>query len=823
MKSQTLRKIEVYYHEEEEVQKSGSAALGLRPGFGAYAGIFLIASSVLLFELALTRIFAVILWAHLAFMVISTALFGFGLSGVFLALRPKTLTAARTPNFAKLALLVSVTMIAAYLVVTNIPLRMWDFSENPSNYLYLATWYCALIVPFFFAGLLIAELLSAYPLRAGRLYGVDLLGAAAGSFALIPMLPLLGGEGTVVFAAILAAASGLCLSRGDQKMTRSLLLVSAIVLTILVPQAADLLPIKYHQNKRRYNEAVDNNSIMATRWSPLSKVDVAKHRPGVWDIWIDGGTNESAMINWSGDVSKLEPMMWSSIGVIHNLRQGQNSDVMIIGPSGGKEVLFALSHGARHVDAVELDPSIAALTNQSPFKEFMGGLYQLDQVNFVNDEGRAFLRRQMGKKYDIIQFVNNYTPVAIAAGALNLSETFLVTKEAIHDYLDRLEPGGVLALHRGATLRVALTAIEALRERGVEDAEKWIMITAGEVPFFEGFFLKNGAWTKEEEEKIHEYMKIRRRVGGKTFLWTPFDPGRDNLYSKVLRASPAEQEGYYTSLGLNLFPATDDQPFVEHYLQFGKVELDESIPIEFRHRNDQKWRGLIPRGDFPYFAILVESAVLGLLFVGVPLFIGARKSFAVSGFASFLAYFSSLGFAFIVIEICLMKRYVLFLGNPAYSITTILVALLLGAGLGSISTEKLGAKNARRTLSIAIPAIALAVLAETFISPLVFKTFLGLPFAGRIAVATLMLLPLGFLMGMPFALGLKLISEIDCSDEERTQLTAWAWGMNGYFTVIGSASTVFIALFFGFKAALFSGIAVYLLGLLAIRNATRQA
>jgi hypothetical protein len=170
-----------------------------------------------------------------------------------------------------------------------------------------------------------------------------------------------------------------------------------------------------------------------------------------------------------------------------------------------------------------------------------------------------------------------------------------------------------------------------------------------------------------------------------------------------------------------------------------------------------------------------------------------------------------------------MKRYVLFLGNPAYSITTILVALLLGAGFGSISTEKLGAKNARKALTIAIPAIAVAVLAETFISPIVFETFLGLPFSGRIAVATLMLLPLGFLMGMPFALGLKLISELDCSDEERTQLTAWAWGMNGYFTVIGSAATVFIALFFGFKAALFSGIAVYLLGLLAIRNATRTA
>ena len=798
-----------------------SASDKILPQLGDYCGILLISSAVLLFELALTRIFAVILWAHLAFMVVSTALFGFGLSGVFLALRPQTLIGHKRSNFPLLSLFVSISIVAAYAIITALPFKMWSFQEDPLNYVYLAVWYIALVLPFFFAGLLIAELLSKFPMRASRLYGVDLLGAAFGSLLLIPVIPVLGGEGTVILAAILAAVSGVCFCWGDNSGLGKAKLLVPLMLTILVlgiilPKADTVIPLKYHQNKRRYNKAIAKNKILETRWSPLSKVDIAKHKPGIYDIWIDGGTNESAIIAWTGNMETLKPLEWSSIGLVHKLKQGTDQEVMIIGPSGGKEVLFALSHGANHVDAVELDPSIVALVNTSPYKEFMGELYQNKKVTLVNDEGRAYLRRQVPERYDIIQFVNNYTPVAIAAGALNLSETFLITKEAFHDFLNHLRPGGILALHRGATLRVALTAIEALRERGVENPEKHILITAGEVPFFEGFLLKKGEWTKEEEEAVHSYMKVRRRVGGKTFLWTPFDPGRKNLYSRLLSASPEEQRASYTNLGINLFPATDDQPFVEHYLQLGKRKLSKDIPIEYVHRNKQKWRGLIPRGDFPYVAILVESAVLGLLFVGLPLFFKARSSLGSQGFLGYLFYFAALGFGFIVVEICLMKRYVLFLGNPAYSITTILVAVLLGAGIGSTFSERFANRSPRKAISTVIPLIAALIACETWLSPIVFDACLGLSFAGRVAVATLMLLPLGFVMGMPFPLGLRLISNNHSNPLERTQLTAWAWGMNGYFTVIGSASTVFLALFFGFKAALMMGVATYLFGLFAV-------
>lgn len=131
------------------------------PVFGLHAWVFLASAAVvLLLELALSRIFVLVLWTHLAFMLVSTALFGLGLSGVFLALRPNILLSKKGANFFLLAFLVAISILASSAIVTNVPFRMWSFSGDPINFVFLAVWYLALVVPFFFAGLLIAELLK---------------------------------------------------------------------------------------------------------------------------------------------------------------------------------------------------------------------------------------------------------------------------------------------------------------------------------------------------------------------------------------------------------------------------------------------------------------------------------------------------------------------------------------------------------------------------------------------------------------------------------------------------------------------------------------
>jgi uncharacterized membrane protein YdfJ with MMPL/SSD domain len=170
-----------------------------------------------------------------------------------------------------------------------------------------------------------------------------------------------------------------------------------------------------------------------------------------------------------------------------------------------------------------------------------------------------------------------------------------------------------------------------------------------------------------------------------------------------------------------------------------------------------------------------------------------------------------------------MKRYVLFLGNPAYSITTVLVVLLCGAGIGSILSGRIMPKRAGSAAAVVIPMVAACALLEAFVSPLIFEHFLSQQFTVRVVIASMLLFPLGVVMGMPFPIGLRLIHQSGTDELERRQATAWAWGMNGYFTVIGSAATVFIAVFAGFTTALLTAIAAYLAGLLAIKGLIRKS
>lgn len=770
------------------------------PRLSTYLTLCVVSSGVVLLEIVLTRVFAFLLWAHLAFMVVGTALFGFALSGLYLALRKKQ----ETISISRSCLSASASILLIYGVIRFIPFQPWDYT-NTANFLYLGIWYASLVLPFFFTGLVVASILGAYPAKAAKLYGFDLLSAAVGALAAVPLMPIFGGEGALIFCASLLALAG-AMSAESKARTRMALgvIAATLVLTAVVPT---YLPLVLHHKKRFFNKAREEGKILATRWSSVSRVDIAnssnpKKKGNLRAIWIDGGTNHSGMINITTPIDQMEPMTKSSVGLAYSLKRGTNPRDIIIGSSGGHEVLYALTQGAGHVDAVELDPSIVKFVNQPQFAEFMGNVYQNPRVTLHNDEGRAFLRRQPLESYDVIQFVNNYTPVAIGSGALNLTESYLLTKEAMKDFYDHLKPNGVLALHRGATLRVASTALAMLEEQGVKNPERSIMILNGEWDMFEAFLLKKGEWTQEDLTKVNEYMKGHPHPSPNLFIWNPLDvAGSDPLYTKFITATPAERSQYYTSLGVNLFPTTDDRPFMEHYLQFGRRALSKDLPAEFRVFNSQKLFGLIPRGDVPYVAILVESIAFAVCLVLAPLLL-SRRSTKITDVGAFSAYYGALGFGFMVVELCLMKRYVIYLGHPAYSITAVLVLLLLGAGAGSLALPKLASLTGRSRLWAVVGGVAAAIAIESAVVPLLMEKTLSLVLWQRFVVAAGCLVPLGFALGIPFSAGMEVLNSSPRYEGIRRTLLAWAWGMNGLFTVIGSALTVFLALFYGFAATL---------------------
>ena len=164
--------------------------MSFRRNFPLLFGVFLIAASTLMLEIALTRVFSVSLWYQFGFMIISTALLGFGASGTFLAVRKGALTGNLRWKLTRNALLFSISILVAFSIMIRIPLDplkpLLPETTNPNAatvelIVYMMLYYAIIIIPFFFAGLALGTALSAWARQIGVVYFADLVGAGVGA------------------------------------------------------------------------------------------------------------------------------------------------------------------------------------------------------------------------------------------------------------------------------------------------------------------------------------------------------------------------------------------------------------------------------------------------------------------------------------------------------------------------------------------------------------------------------------------------------------------------------------------------------------------
>lgn len=485
----------------------------------------------------------------------------------------------------------------------------------------------------------------------------------------------------------------------------------------------------------------------------------------------------------------------------------------IIGSSGGTEVAYALSHGAVDIDAVEMDPVICKLVS-GPFAWVNDNMFDLPGVNLINDEGRSYIVN-CDKTFDLIQMRNNFTPIAFASGSINLSETYLLTVEAILDYMNHLSDDGILAINRWGTARLCSLMRAAGEKTGIKDVSKHVIIIHGEGWMVNGVYFRKKPYTADEIRAAEKWCQQDKRF---SVLYSPEMKKTDNLYAAILKSEdPAE---FFRYAGFDLRPPTDNWPFFDHFFQVGPAPNvnDPFVPEDLRmiglllqwqppgiiKRLMGKWT--IPKSDVPLFAITLEIVLISFIFVVLPMWLlGARGGSPVRK-GPLVSYFSILGMAFIMIELCYIKQYILFLGNPAFSISLVIAVLLVFSSIGSFLSERFG-DDPVRALRMVFPAIFVVNAALIYIAPMVFNAFLGSHIMVRVLMTVLLMAPIGTLMGMPFPLGLRLVHRGSSS------MVGWAWGVNGFMTVVGSILTVFISLYLGFHAVLWTAGTLYLLGI----------
>ncbi|HZS59661.1 MAG TPA: hypothetical protein VFA43_10350 [Gemmatimonadaceae bacterium] len=768
-------------------------------------GIFLLALATLLLELALTRVLSVALWYHFGFLVISTALLGFGASGVALAVWTNLRERAPLDRaVAILSLAFGIVTLVSFWLMQRIPFDPFSLYADRRQFLFMPLYYLTIAAPFFCSGLGIALLLSRTNANVNRLYAFDLLGAGAGCVAIAFVMPAVGGSGAVVVAAAVAFLAAIVFGSREAPRVAVVGALCAVASLIAAPNADRVLPITITANKRQ-----SKRPPIYTAWNTISRIDVYES-PTSRELVFDAGTAGTGIDDLRGGVRRYltRPADTSDFDAGLALVGKTHPRVLIIGSGAGAEVLDALRAGASSITAVEVNPTVTDIVTRR-MRDYWGDLFEQPEVRIVTDEGRSFVRRSH-EQYDAIIAVHTISNAAIASGSLSLAENYVLTREAFEDYLDHLSPNGVIFFTRPEAQlpRLFATAREVFARRGLGDPSGHLYAfrepdDPGRPAFVAGFVLKQSALTRSDVAEIGQHTGRHAEI-----LYSPFAPHTGTIYDSLL-AAPDIRAVYARSTAL-LQPATDDRPFFNQHARWSSLGLGTIRDVFSQRRMGRLALEDRPVAEVTLIVLLVQSAIIAAGLILLPLARFGRAGLVVPNRWRYLAYFASLGLGFILAEIALLQRFVLFLGQPIYSYAVILGSLLIFTGVGSALSARITA-SPRRALAWLLPALIVVLLLSAVVTPMVFRVALGFSFLVRAGVAVILVAPLGVALGTPFPTGLRVTAE------DASAIVAWAWGVNGFFTVIGSVAAMILGMAFGFTTVIALAGACYVVALFALR------
>jgi hypothetical protein len=772
--------------------------------------VALVSFSSLLLELALTRLFSVVLFYHFAFFAISVALLGLGSGGVFAHIYREWLARfdVRTLG-SRLCLLNSFLLLMVLEVVLHTPVSLEVTGRNFGK---LTIIYLAAAVPFFLTGLLFSILFARSTSAITQLYGADLAGGAGACLAIVPLLNLIGAPNALLLAsAALAIAAALWASTPRQRKI-AYWAAAAFALLIAANYSGKLIDIVYAKGLYR-----DPKWVEYARWNAISRIEVNTQLGGKYVV-IDADATTAIMnvdpARWDSDGSSTpthtglparpgfnwkKSLMAAAPSVVNVLRP--RGDFAIIGPGGGVDVMRAVANGSPSVTGIEINPIIVNNIMRGHYAAYSYHLYDLPQVHIHVQDGRSYIRSSPDK-YDVVQMTLVDTWASTAAGAFALSENNLYTVEAFREYFDHLKPDGMIAITRWEfkrpreALRVVSQAIEALHQIGVADPGRHFIIVADGGLDEDGrpvlVLAKKTSFTADEYAALENHLHENPNLVWLNPLFAspqPLPPAAAAFNQLIASNDP---RSFARDYPYNVAPVSDSAPFFFFTLKTKYVI--ENILAGTGHGMD--WR--INLGVVVLGMLLIISALAVLAFLILPLALHRRKKYRHKAGLLALLYFIAIGFGYILVEISLIQRFVLFLGHPTYALTVVVFLLLLSSGAGSVAARRWITGTTRILLLLAV--IAGLIVLNVVVLPWLLPAAVGLPFAIKLLLSAVVLAPLGFLMGMPFPTGLRLVQTVE-----------WAWALNAAASVLGSVMAMVIAIHFGLTVTLLCAAVAYAL------------
>jgi hypothetical protein len=783
--------------------------------------VFAVSFTTLAFEVILVRLFSFSQWHHLSFMVISIALFGFAASGSILSLVDPSRWIGPAGRFdpARVALpslLCSASIFIAFLGMIRLPLDYFRMVLEPIQLLYLLGLYLLLILPFFFAGWVIALAYMAYPQQPGLVYFASMMGSALGAIAVAALLAAIGEVAMVALIALAPAAvlpfgiaelkkrtvSGRTLGRSAPAVALGWVLVGTAGIWLLTPAAQSRLNIKSSEYKMlsqvlQFPDTQVVESISGIRgriervrsphlrFAPGLSLKYTDPLPAAEAVFVD---RDQPLFLYEPSFSEGFDFARFTHSFVGYQIVGTPDRILLIMGTGGLALACARASGAQQVRIVQPDPNLANMIRQHD-----------GRLEVVTETPRAVLARS-GETFDLIHIENWGSSLP---GADALHQDHLLTVDGLQECLRRLTPQGALVVSRklllppSISLRLWATMREALVRFGQVEPERCMAMLRN----WDTFTLVAMPRPLDDPQRVLEFA--RRLNFDIVYLSgaAEFDPNRFNVFDepyhyreireleKAVRAGTAE--GFLSEYLLDVEPRTDLQPFPGRFLKWNRIgDLYRSL--------GGRLQAIFLAGEVVVAVVFVQAvAVAGVLLL-VPAALISKKSRMTP--PSSIVFFLGIGAGFLFAEMLFIYTATFFIGDPVTSLAVVLATLLVSSGAGGLWAQRRGRLWIRRALLAAVAAMVwVGMLLWIFAGRL-----LALPEFWRYAMFAVSMMIPGFAMGMPFPLGMRFLLHLP---EDR----AFAWAANGCASILASIAAAQIAISWGLHWILGATIICYAL------------
>jgi hypothetical protein len=482
----------------------------------------------------------------------------------------------------------------------------------------------------------------------------------------------------------------------------------------------------------------------------------------------------------------------------------KREDVLILNTRTGRRITSAISCNASTITAVEQNKAITKLL-MNDFAGEVDSVFNRKNILLQNISPRTYLMKT-SSKFDLISL-----PVIGSFGGTSglfaLHEQYDLTKEAFSEMLGRLNNNGVIAVSTWIDypyrkpLKILATITEMLYDRGIINSNEFIVAIKNWNTIT--FAIKRTAFNDEEIKIIREFCS---KMNFDPVILPDIKADEREKYNKLqditiysfidkIIASPGEREKLYSEYPFNIKPAVDDKPYFSQFFQWKSVSQiseffgTQSVPF-------------FEVGYILLYLTFIQIVILALVLIILPLFKIGWKGGSKS---RTLFYFGGLGIGYMFLEMIFIQRFILYFGNVIYAAAAVVSLMLIASGFGSLVSQKLQAKP-NRLVGILFIIIISLIIYTIFLSSLI-KTTIIFTLPVKIIFTALLISPPAFFMGIPFPLGLRLLSEHNESH------VPWAWGINGLFSVISVVLATIIGIELGYFWVMILAIGAYSLAL----------